>query len=58
MTDEKFVDVDGIKTRYFEKGNGPVLFLVHGGQARLNSRYLDSEPGDRQKNSCGLWILN
>lgn len=31
MTNEKFVDVDGIRTRYFEKGDGPVVFLVHGG---------------------------
>ena len=31
MTDEKFVDVDGIRTRYFEKGSGPVVALFHGG---------------------------
>lgn len=31
MTNEKFVDVDGIKTRYFEKGDGPVVVLFHGG---------------------------
>ena len=29
----RFVNVDGIKTRYFEKGDGPPLILVHGGQA-------------------------
>ena len=29
--DEKFVDVDGIRTRYFEKGNGENLVLIHGG---------------------------
>jgi 2-hydroxy-6-oxonona-2,4-dienedioate hydrolase len=27
----KFIDVDGIRTRYFEKGSGPPLVLVHGG---------------------------
>ena len=27
MTDEKFIDVDGIRTRYFEKGTGPVVVL-------------------------------
>lgn len=31
MNDPKFVDIDGIKTRYFEKGTGPTLVLVHGG---------------------------
>ena len=30
MTDAKFIDVDGIKTRYFDKGDGEVLLLVHG----------------------------
>ncbi|MCY4489303.1 MAG: alpha/beta hydrolase [Deltaproteobacteria bacterium] len=29
--DEKFVDVDGIRTRYFEKGSGENLVLIHGG---------------------------
>ena len=29
--DERFVDVDGIRTRYFEKGSGENLVLIHGG---------------------------
>jgi pimeloyl-ACP methyl ester carboxylesterase len=29
----RFVDVNGIRTRFFEAGNGPPLVLVHGGQA-------------------------
>ncbi len=28
----KFVDVNGIRTRYFEAGRGPVMVLIHGGQ--------------------------
>ena len=28
----KYIDVDGVRTRYFEKGRGEVLILVHGGQ--------------------------
>jgi hypothetical protein len=32
MTGEKYIDVDGIKTRYFEKGSGPLVVLFHGGQ--------------------------
>jgi 2-hydroxy-6-oxonona-2,4-dienedioate hydrolase len=31
MTGEKYVAVDGIRTRYFEKGDGPILVLFHGG---------------------------
>ena len=27
----QFVDVDGIRTRYFEAGSGPTVLLVHGG---------------------------
>lgn len=30
--DARYIDVDGIRTRYFDKGDGPVLLLVHGGQ--------------------------
>lgn len=34
MPDEegKFVDVDGIRTHYWDKGTGPALLLLHGGQ--------------------------
>lgn len=31
--DAKYIDVNGIETRYFEKGKGDALLLVHGGQA-------------------------
>ncbi|MDH3512248.1 MAG: alpha/beta hydrolase, partial [Gammaproteobacteria bacterium] len=30
--DGKFIDVDGIRTHYWEKGSGPALLLIHGGQ--------------------------
>jgi len=29
----RFIDISGIRTRYFERGSGPPLVLVHGGQA-------------------------
>jgi 2-hydroxy-6-oxonona-2,4-dienedioate hydrolase len=32
MGTPKFIDVDGIRTRYFDAGRGPVLVLIHGGQ--------------------------
>src|SRR5262245_51780502 len=31
MTGEKYIDVVGIKTRYFEKGSGSLVVLFHGG---------------------------
>ena len=31
MGEAKFVDVDGIRTRYFEGGSGEAMVLVHGG---------------------------
>jgi len=30
--DAKFIDINGIRTRYFEKGEGDALLLLHGGQ--------------------------
>jgi pimeloyl-ACP methyl ester carboxylesterase len=32
LVNEKFIDVKGIRTRYFEKGEGPPLVLFHGGE--------------------------
>jgi hypothetical protein len=29
MTDPKFIDVDGIQTRYFDRGSDEVLLLAH-----------------------------
>lgn len=31
MDGEKFIEVDGIRTRYFERGSGPIVVLFHGG---------------------------
>ena len=35
----KYVDIDGIRTRYFEKGNGAPLVLIHGGAIGTGSSY-------------------
>lgn len=32
MIDEKFIDVAGVRTRYFERGEGHPLVLFHGGE--------------------------
>jgi hypothetical protein len=31
LSNERFVDVSGIRTRYFEKGNGEPIVLLHAG---------------------------
>jgi hypothetical protein len=31
LSNERFVDVSGIRTRYFEKGNGDPIILLHAG---------------------------
>ena len=35
----KYVDVDGVRTRYFEKGEGDPLLLVHGGAIGTGSSF-------------------
>jgi hypothetical protein len=32
MGEEKYIDADGYRTRYFEGGSGPAMVMVHGGQ--------------------------
>ncbi len=41
MKGAKFVDVSGIRTRYFEAGNGDPLLLINGGQFGFYSCALD-----------------
>ncbi len=35
--DAKYVDVNGIRTRYYDRGEGDALLMVHGGQAGSTS---------------------
>jgi 2-hydroxy-6-oxo-6-(2'-carboxyphenyl)-hexa-2,4-dienoate hydrolase len=49
-SDAKYVDVNGIRTRYFEKGSGEPLVLVHGGQPTS----ADGTAWDWQRNFDGL----
>ena len=47
MTDAKFIDVDGVRTRYFEQGTGEPLVLWHGshfGTTDACDSALDWEP--------------
>ena len=44
MQDPRFVDAGGIRTRYFEAGQGEPVVLVHGAQFGYLSTALDWEP--------------
>jgi len=46
----QFIDVSGIRTRYFEEGRGETLLLVHGGQPSS----ADASAWDWQQNFDGL----
>ena len=43
MTGERYVNVDGIRTRYFEKGSGPTVVLFHGGNFGSQDAALSAE---------------
>ena len=48
MREAKFIDVEGVRTRYFEAGSGPHLLLLHGGNF-----------GDNDNVDCAEnWALN
>tara|TARA_A100001037_G_C15147001_1_gene636784 strand:- start:2872 stop:3762 length:891 start_codon:yes stop_codon:yes gene_type:complete len=36
LNERKFLDVDGIRTCYYEKGDGPIMILLHGGNFGSN----------------------
>ena len=42
--ESKFVDVDGIRTRYFEAGSGEAMLLVHGGHYGMEGSALGWMP--------------
>ena len=44
MGEEKFITIDGIRTRYFEGGSGKALVLVQGGQWPATSSAADWAP--------------
>ena len=53
----KFVEVDGVRLHYVEKGDGPVLVLIHG-MGALVQDFLGSgrrQPRARLR-SAGLWL--
>ena len=44
---EKWIDVDGIRTRYFDAGGGPALIFIHGGTIGDTQSAANAEDWDR-----------
>ena len=53
---EKFVEVDGIRTRYFEKGTGETLVLVHGGSFGSTTGACSAEDWDLNFDGLAKWF--
>ena len=53
--EEKFVDVDGVRTRYFDKGQGPTLVLIHGGHFGASTSADACEDWDVNFDSLAEW---
>lgn len=53
---EKFVEVDGIRTRYFEKGTGETLVLVHGGSFGSTTGACSAEDWDLNFDGLAEWF--
>ena len=55
MTGEKFVDVEGIRTRYFEKGEGETVVLFHGGSFGSTTSADAAEDWDLNFDGLSKW---
>ena len=55
MTGEKFVDVNGIRTRYFEKGEGEPVVLFHGGSFGSGTTALSAADWDLNFDGLAKW---
>ncbi len=51
----KFVDVDGVRTRYFDKGQGPTLVLIHGGHFGATTSADAAEDWDLNFDGLAEW---
>ena len=56
MTGEKFVDVDGIRTRYFEKGAGEIVVLFHGGSFGSTTSADSADDWDLNFDGLARWF--
>ncbi|HLG72643.1 MAG TPA: alpha/beta hydrolase [Chloroflexota bacterium] len=55
--DDKFVTVDGIRTRYWEQGSGPALILLHGAALGSSVEVWDSTIGPLASRGLHVYAL-
>ena len=53
--EERFVDVDGVRTRYFDQGRGPTLVLIHGGHFGATTSADAAEDWDLNFDGLAQW---
>jgi pimeloyl-ACP methyl ester carboxylesterase len=56
MRGERFVDVDGIRTRYFDKGSGEILVLFHGSHLGTNDACESALDWELNYDSLAEWF--
>ena len=56
MRGERFVDVDGIRTRYFDKGSGELLVLFHGSHLGTNDACESALDWELNYDSLAEWF--
>ena len=56
LPDAKFVDVEGVRTRYFERGSGEIVVLVHGGAFGSTSGACSADDWDLNFAGLARWF--
>ena len=56
IADANFVDVEGVRTRYFERGSGETVVLVHGGAFGSTSGACSADDWDLNFDGLAKWF--
>ena len=56
IPDARFVDVEGVRTRYFERGSGETVVLVHGGAFGSTTGACSADDWDLNFDGLAKWF--
>ena len=56
ISDARFVDVEGVRTRYFERGSGETVVLVHGGAFGSTTGACSADDWDLNFDGLAKWF--
>ncbi len=56
ISGQKFIDVDGVRTRYFERGSGETVVLVHGGAFGSTTGACSADDWDLNFDGLARWF--